>query len=50
MEEENINPHDCSGTRPKDQSPEVNNYIVKPFTPMTLKQKLEATLQQCGKS
>ena len=27
----------------------VNNYIVKPFTPATLKAKIQATLAQCGK-
>ena len=26
----------------------VNNYIVKPFTPATLKEKIEATLAKCG--
>ena len=27
----------------------VNNYIVKPLTPATLKAKIQATLAQCGK-
>ncbi|MBN1594198.1 MAG: response regulator [Candidatus Coatesbacteria bacterium] len=27
----------------------VNNYIVKPFTPATLKEKIQATLDQCSK-
>jgi len=27
----------------------VNNYIVKPFTPATLKTKIQATLALCGK-
>ena len=28
----------------------VNNYIVKPFTPSVLQEKLEETLKRCGKA